>query len=259
MIGRRLKNAPWLIPALFWLGALLVWEAGAQAGLVSPVFFPAPSAILRALAQMIASGRMLVNLGFTLYRLALGLVLGGSLGLLLGLLMGWSRLARTIAGPAVAAIHPMPKLALLPLALILFGIGEESKVVLIALTAFFPVLVNSMTGVLQIDHQTWEVAQHYGVKGWLLWRRVLWPGALPLVLTGLQLALNSALMVTVAVELVTAQQGLGTVIWLAWQTLRTEEMYATLVVIALLGLASNSILNSIARRLMPWQRKNEQI
>lgn len=257
MMARRLRNAPWLIPLLFWAGALLVWEVSAQSGLVSRLFFPAPSIIARTLVRMIANGQLLINLGFTLYRLTLGVALGGCLGLLLGLFMGWSRTARTIAGPAVAAIHPLPKLALLPLALILFGIGEQSTVVLIALTAFFPMLINSMAGMQQIDNLTLEVARHYGARGWTLWRRVLWPGSLPLTLVGLQLALNAALMVTVAVELVTAREGLGAIIWLAWQTLRTDEMYATLIVIASLGLASNLILTLIARRLMLWQKKDD--
>jgi ABC-type nitrate/sulfonate/bicarbonate transport system permease component len=259
MMVRRLRNAPWLIPLLFWVGALLTWEVSAQSGLISRLFFPAPSVIVRTLVQMIANGQLLVNLGFTLYRLTLGVTLGASLGLLLGLLMGWSRAARAIAGPTVAAIHPMPKLALLPLALILFGIGEQSKVVLIALTAFFPMLINSMAGVQQIDNLTLEVARHYGARGWTLWRRVLWPGSLPMTLTGLQLALNAALMITVAVELVTAREGLGAIIWLAWQTLRTAEMYATLLVIGSVGLISNIMLNLIARRLMPWQRKEDRI
>ena len=234
---------------------LVAWEVGARTGLVSALFFPAPSVIVRALVRTTASGELPIHLGFTLYRLALGLAFGGSAGLLLGLLMGWSRTARTIAGPAVAAIHPMPKLALLPLVLIIFGIGEQSKVVLIALAAFFPMLINSMAGVQQIDDLTWEVARHYQARGPTLLRRVVLPGSLPMVLAGAQLALNTALMVTVAVELVTAQQGLGATIWLAWQTLRTPEMYATLLVIAGLGLASNFLLGLLARRLMPWQTR----
>ncbi len=171
----------------------------------------------------------------------------------MGLLMGWSGRVRAIAGPVVAATHPLPKLALLPLALIILGIGESSKVVLIALAAFFPMLINSMAGVRQIDELTWEVAHLYRARGWILFRRVIWPGSLPLVLTGLQLAVNAALLVTVSVELLSARTGLGATIWLAWQTLRTEELYAVLVVIGGLGLASNSLLESATRRLLPWK------
>jgi NitT/TauT family transport system permease protein len=239
--------------ALFWLLVLAGWELAARAGLISALFFPPPTVIIVTLAQMLISGALLLDLGYTLFRLSVGLLLGGSLGLALGLLMGWSRTIRTLAEPAVAAAHPLPKVALLPLALIIFGIGEQSKIALIALAAFFPLLINSMAGVQQIDSLTWDVAHHYGARGGVLFRRVIWPASLPLVLVGLQLALNAALLVTVAVELVTAQQGLGATIWLAWQTLRIEELYATLVVIGLLGLGSNVALDMLARRLIPWQ------
>jgi ABC-type nitrate/sulfonate/bicarbonate transport system permease component len=256
MTWRRTGYAIWLAPALFWLSILLAWEICAQAGWISRLFFPPPSSILGTLARMIVTGKLWVDLSYTLARLTLGLILGSGLGVLLGWWMGWSRAANTLLGPAVAAIHPLPKLALLPLVLIVFGIGESSKIVLIALTAFFPMLINSMAGVLQIDELTWQVARHYHAHGWLLLRRVILPGSLPMVVPGAQLALNTALMVTVAVELISAQQGLGAVIWLAWQTLRTAEMYAILIVIAGLGLISNYALAIVVRRLMPWRRRD---
>jgi NitT/TauT family transport system permease protein len=223
---------------------------------ISRLFFPAPSAIARTLVVRIADGTLPTDLGLTLGRLALGMVTGGSLGLCVGLWLGWSPAARTIAGPFLAAVHPLPKLALLPLFLIILGIGEESKVALIALAAFFPMLINGMAGVRQIDDLTWEVARHYGARGWTLVRRVIIPGSLPMALAGVQLALNSALMVTVAVEMVTARRGLGATIWLAWQTLRTTELYAALFVIAALGVAGNALLGSVSRWLVPWQRKD---
>lgn len=243
----------WLAPLAIGLALLAAWETGARAGLASALFFPAPSVIIAALAAALAGGPLLGDLVATLYRLALGLALGGSLGYLAGLWLGWSRRARLVLGPFVAAVHPLPKLALLPLALILFGIGEAPKVILIALTAFFPLLVNTMVGVQQIEAQTWEVARHYNARGWTLLRRVIWPASLPMALAGMQLALNAALMVTVAVEMVSAAHGLGASIWLAWQTLRIEEMYAVLIVIAGLGLASNLLLYWLGRLLMPWQ------
>ncbi len=234
---------------------LLIWETAARAGLISRLFFPAPSIILSALARMTISGKLAVDLGWTLYRMLLGLASGGSLGLALGLLIGWSPVAHRLTGPLIAAIHPMPKLALLPLVLILFGIGERSKVVLIALTAFFPMLVNSMAGVQQIDALTWEVARHYQARGWALLRRVIWPGSRPLVWVGIRLAVNMALLMTTAVELVTARQGLGAAIWLAWQTLRVEELYATLIIIALLGLGTNWVIEQLSACLIPWQHQ----
>jgi ABC-type nitrate/sulfonate/bicarbonate transport system permease component len=242
-----------LLPALFWLGTCLAWEFGSRNGWISRLFFPAPSTILVALAQSAASGALLLDLGYTLGRLILGLALGGVSGLALGLAMGWSRTVRLLAGPVVAAVHPMPKLALLPLALVIFGIGEQSKIVMIALTSFFPMLINSLAGVEQIDALTLEVARHYGARGFTLFRRIIWPASLPMVLIGVRLALNGALLMTVAVELVLARQGLGASIWLAWQTLRTEQLYVALLVIALLGLGSNAAIERITAHLTPWR------
>ncbi len=243
---RMLRLWPWLV-------LLLTWELASRLGFFSRLFFPPPSAILAELGRMLASGSLLVDLGYTLFRLLLGFILGGGLGLASGLWLGWSSSGRGFFGPIIAAVHPLPKLALLPLALIIFGLGEQANVVLIALTAFFPMVINTMTGVLQIDDLIWEVSRHYQASGWILLRRVIWPGSLPLALTGAQIALNTALMVTVAVEMVNAQQGLGEVIWLAWQTLRVEELYAALIVIALIGLSVNWISEYLANAWIPWQ------
>ena len=253
MILFKNKKISCVMPALFWLVALLIWEWGARAGWVSRLFFPAPTTIIAALARQVASGELVTDLSYTLTRLSLGLLLGAIPGLLLGLVMGWSKAVHAVAEPVVAALHPLPKLALLPLVLVIFGIGEQSKTVMIGLTAFFPMLINSMSGVQQIDALTWEVAHHYNARGWILLRRVILPGSLPMILAGAKLAVNAALLITVTVEMVTARQGLGATIWLAWQTLRTENLYATLIVIALLGLATNWVLEKLTARWIPWQ------
>jgi NitT/TauT family transport system permease protein len=249
----KLQNTFWFAPTFFWIGVLLIWEWGANTGWIARLFFPAPSVILAVFARQIANGELLIALGYTLARLGLGLMLGALPGLLLGLVMGWSRAVRVVAEPVVAALHPLPKLALLPLVLVIFGIGEQSKIVMIALVAFFPMLINSMSGVQQIDSQTWEVARHYNARGWILLRRVILPGSLPMILAGAKLAVNVALLITVTVEMVTARQGLGATIWLAWQTLRTENLYAALIVIASLGLLTNWILDQLTARWIPWQ------
>lgn len=248
------KNASWVLPTLFWLIVVLGWEWSARNGLISRLFFPAPSLVIATLVRQLSNGELLIDLGYTLTRLTLGATLGAGLGLLLGLLMGWSNTIRQIAEPLISAIHPMPKLALLPLALVIFGIGEQSKVLMIALAAFFPMLINSLAGVQQIDPLTWEVARHYQARGWILLRRVILPGSLPMILAGVKLAVNAALLITVTVELVTARQGLGANIWLAWQTLRTENLYAALIVIALLGLGINWALERLTAYWIPWQQ-----
>jgi ABC-type nitrate/sulfonate/bicarbonate transport system permease component len=253
ILNRGNVRLPRLIPWMALVFFLLVWEVASRSNLISVLFFPPPSMIGSSLLKQIGSGKLAENLSLTLYRLGMGLICGGSIGALIGLILGWSPVLRMITEPFVAATHPLPKIALLPLVLIIFGIGEESKIVLISLAAFFPMLINAMVGVRQIEGIYWEVAENYGARGLKLMRRVLLPGSMPYMLAGFRLALNAALVVTVAVEQLTARKGLGATIWLAWETLRTEELYATLFVIAVFGLGANWLLGIVSRRLAPWQ------
>lgn len=241
---------------LFVAVLLLIWEVTARREWISPLFFPAPTTILRTLLAYSASGKLNRDLTATLSRLLMGLMLGGGVGMLLGLLMGWSPRLRRLVDPLVAAMHPIPKISLLPLVLILFGLGESSKIVLIAVASFFPALINTMTGVQQIPPLYYEVAANYRASPFTVFRRIIVPGSLPMILAGWRIALNTALVITIAVELVTARQGLGAAIWLAWQTLRTEQFYATLLVIAVLGLGSNGLIYLLSARLIPWQSQD---
>ncbi len=246
----------WVAFGLLLVG-LFVWEIAVRIGWISPLFFPPPSLIALTLGHMARTLPFWSALGITLARLIGGVALGASAGLLVGWAMGAIRPVRLTLAPVVAVLHPLPKLALFPLFLILLGIGEASKIALVALTAFFPMLINTLAGVEQIDRTYWEVAANYGAKGFALLRRVIVPGSLPLALVGLRLAINNALMITVAVEMLSAQQGLGVQIWLAWQTLRTEDLYVVLVTIALLGLVINWSLERLTRYWLPWQQENK--
>jgi len=233
--------------------ALAVWELGVRVGVVYELFFPAPSTILAALGALVSGGELLPNLGATLWRTFCGALFGCVPALLVGLAMGWSARVRAALDPIVAALHPLPKIAVLPLLMVIFGIGETSKVAAIAIGAFFPMLLSAAAGVRQISPLHFEVVRSYGGSRRKVFTRVVLPGALPLVLTGLRLSLNVALLITIAVELVASPNGLGRIIWLAWETLRTEQLYAGLVVIATLGVALNAVLGWMARWLVPWQ------
>jgi ABC-type nitrate/sulfonate/bicarbonate transport system permease component len=232
---------------------LIGWELLARHGLLSPIFFPPPRVIARSLVESLASGELLANLGATLSRVLLGLGLGGIPGLMLGLGMGFSSRLRSLVDPFIAAAHPIPKIAVLPLLMVFLGIGEASKVAVITMSAFFPVLINTMAGVRQISPIHFEVVENYGANKMRVMTAVILPGSLPLVLAGTRLALNSALIITIAVEVVAAQKGLGAMIWFAWQTLRIEELYAGIAVTAFVGNLANFLLQSLAARLVPWQ------
>lgn len=234
------------------------WEWLARRGMIAVLFFPAPTTIAATLGQWFVSGALMPHLFATVTRIGLGGLAGSVLGLGFGLLMGWSPRLRRMLDPLIAAAHPLPKIAMLPLVMILFGIGETSKIVLIAVSAFFPMLINTATGVRQIPSLYFDVAHNYRASVWLTFRRVIIPGSLPMILTGLRLAANMAFVITLSVEIVTAQKGLGAIIWLAWETLRTEELYAALTVIALLGVSINGSIKILTAWLLPWQELSQR-
>jgi len=259
-VDTRLKKGlrlEWWLPAVIVAAALTVWEWQVLTGGLSALFFPAPSAIILILVRLLTNGELAIHLSATLSRLFLGFALGGLPGLILGLAMGSSRRLRVLVDPFIAAAHPVPKIGVLPLIMIIFGIGEFSKVVVVAVGVFFPMLINTMAGVRQISPIHFEVAQNYGASLFKVFTRVVVPGSLPLVFTGARLALNVALLLTIAVEMVAAQEGLGEMIWFAWETLRTEELYASLIVIAALGISFNFLLQRLTAHLVPWKKEPE--
>ena len=246
-----------LIAPILAVAALALWETLARASLISTLFFPAPSVIVATFFRLLRDGTIPAHLLNTLRRLVTGFAAGAFPALVLGLAMGCSRRRRAAVDPLLAAVHPIPKIAILPLIMIIFGMGEISKVILVAAGAFFPILINTVAGVRQISPIHFEVAQNYGASRFRLFTRVLLPGSLPMVLAGVRLGLNVALLLTITSEIILAAPGLGHIIWLAWETFRTEEIYAALIVIASLGIAFSVGLQYLARRLVPWQVQRE--
>lgn len=247
--GKLERWGPLLIAVL----ALAVWESLSRTGLISPMFFPPPSSIAAAFWRLTLSGKLVTDTAITLARVMAGFLLGAGPGLLIGLAMGTSRRLGAQLDPWVAALHPTPKIAILPLILVIFGIGESSKVVLAALGAFFPMVINTVAGVRQISPIYLEVARSYGAGPLHLFTRVVVPGSLPLVVAGARLSINVSLILTIAAELVVAQRGLGQMIWFAWQTLRIEEVYAGLIVTSALGISFAYLTERFARWAMPWR------
>jgi NitT/TauT family transport system permease protein len=204
------------------------------------------------------AGKYSDDLVITFTRIIAGFLLGGGFGLFLGLLMGWSQRLRSIVDPIVAALHPIPKFALLPMIIIWFGIGESSRIALVSIGAFFPLVINSMAGVVQIPTTYYEVLESYGASQFDIFRKVVWPGSLPFVLTGARLSLRSALTLTIGVEMVFSNTGLGSALWLSWQTMRMIDMYAILLLIAVIGVGLVGVLELFKRRLTPWHQGNHR-
>ena len=230
------------------VGLLAAWEVAVRAGVLPSFYFPPPTGVVRGLGELLRTGLLVEHGSATIYRVVIGLLLGGTLGLLVGVAMGRSTPFRRLADLLV-----WRKLAILPLVMVFLGIGEASKLFIVAMAAFFPMLISALAGVRQIPTIYFEVASNYGTGRLNLLKRVILPASLPAVLAGLRIALNSVIHVTIAVEIVSAVRGLGALVWLSWEVLRVEQLYATLVVISLLGIASTWGLNRLTRRLIPWQ------
>lgn len=238
---------------LTMVAAVGLWEAASRAGWISRLFFPPPSEVGAALIRAARSGDLIAHLTVTLTRVGAGVAIGGTMGLLIGLLLGWSPRLRAFVDPFVATFHPIPKLAVLPFVMMLFGVGEASKIVVIAIGVFFPMLLTAMAGVRHIQATYFDVAAVYGATRLQMLGHIVLPGSLPFVLTGVRLAFNIGLLVTLAVELVTARRGLGRMIWFAWETFRIEDLYAALAVIAAIGVGVNLVLGWLTARLVPWR------
>jgi NitT/TauT family transport system permease protein len=246
---RNFRWQAWMIAII----VVLAWEALARLQLISTLFFPAPTVICATLVRLAASGELLTHLGITAQRLALGFLIGGVSGLALGWLTGWFPALRHALDPFVAALHPLPKVALLPLLMVVFGMGERASILAVAAATFFPLMINTMSGVQEIPSIYFEVAQSFGVRPGTVFRRVILPGSLPSVLAGVRIALNVALLVTIAVELVSTDTGLGNRIWFAWEVFRTEDLWAYLAVISILGVTLAAAVRWVSRWLAPWR------
>jgi len=232
---------------------IAAWEIAARLGWIDTRFFPAPSAIAVRFWLLTRSGELPSNVWVSLERLFWGILLGGLPALLLGIVMGLYRPIRAAIDPLIAATYPVPKSAILPLILLIFGLGEASKIVMVALGMFYPVIINSMSGVMQIPSIYLDVGKNFGAGRWQMLRTIALPGALPSIMAGVKLGVGMGLILIAIAEMVGAQSGLGFMIWNAWQILIVETMYVGLLVIAVLGFVFSLILNEIERWLLPWK------
>ncbi|HKB70471.1 MAG TPA: ABC transporter permease [Thermoanaerobaculia bacterium] len=252
MTRSRFAGLPALLTAVVVAG--VAWQIAARHfSRGAAIFFPPPSAILAALGRRVADGTLPAAAGITAARVLAGVALASPLAIGLGALAGWSVSARRTLDPALAAGHAIPKIAALPLFLVALGIGETARVALVAVSAFFPLAINTMAGVAEISPVHFEVARHYGASRARTFRRVVLPGALPLILVGLRLALTIGLVITIALELVAANDGLGSWIWRAWQTFSIDDLWAGLVAASLFGIAIQALLAAASRRLVRWR------
>lgn len=248
---RRLleRIAPLVVP-LVLIGA---WEALSRVGVIPTDLLPPFSAVMAALYDLTVSGELLPHLAVTMRRLLLAFAFASVGGTMLGLLIGVFGWLDILSKPIIDVIYPTPKIALLPLILIIFGIGETTFILVGFLTSFFLITMMTRNAVRDVDPILIEAGRNFGATTWRLFARVVFPAALPSIATAWRLGMGLCLIVVIAVEFIAAQSGIGFVVNRAWQSLLLERMYTGLIVAGVLGHAINVTFRSLEERLFPWR------
>jgi NitT/TauT family transport system permease protein len=235
------------------LGLLVLWEFLTRTGWVPALFLPSPLGVLVAGADLLRTGELAAHVATSLQRILLGFALGAVGGVAVGLAVGVFSLAEAVGNPLIAATFPIPKIALLPLLILWLGIGEASKVAVIMLGVFFPMAINTYTGVRNADPLLLRAAVSFGAGRWSLVRKVMLPSALPMIFAGLKLGAGTSLLLLVAAEMIAASSGIGFLILHAQNLMETTTLMVGIVLLSLLGLASHWLLTRLERRCLPWR------
>ena len=232
---------------------VLLWQGGAELGWISTKFLPAPWPILKALISLSRSGELWLHLAASLPRLAWGWAAGTIAGLAVGLALGLFTLARAPGMAVVSALFPIPKIALVPLFIIWFGIGEGSKVITLAFGVFFPTVINTLAGVDGVPRGLIRMGQSFSLSRMAILTKIVLPGALPAILAGFRITTSTAIILLVAAEMIGAEKGIGAFVLSAGNLYDTDNLLAGIVVLSLIGLAVSWLLGRIERTVLTWR------
>ncbi|WP_153114750.1 aliphatic sulfonate ABC transporter permease SsuC [Rhodocyclus tenuis] len=242
------KLVPWCLPVVLILG----WQAGASLGWISSRVLPAPLDVGSAFVRLSASGELLDHLKISCGRAFAGFAVGALVGLLLGFWTGTSRLMEQLLDTSVQMVRNVPHLALTPLVILWFGIGEEAKLFLIALGVMFPVYLNTFHGIRSVDRQLIEMGRAYGLSRWQLFREVILPGALPSILVGVRFALGVMWLTLIVAETIAASSGIGYMAMNAREFFQTDVVVLAILLYAILGKLADVAAKGLERRWLRW-------
>lgn len=231
---------------------LLLWQVAASQAWIDTRFFPAPTQILEEARGMVESGMLASDLWATLRALLIGYAAGLVVGTAVGTLLATSETVRAALEPTLSAISTVPKLAILPLLLLIFGLGETPKIILISLGVFFIIWVSVFEGITDLPPTYSEAASIFAISGLARWRHITLPGILPNLFTGMRIALTMSVLVAVGTEFVNGDRGVGYRIWHSWSLFQAGQMYVGIVVVALLGFVLTWAIKALSRWAAPW-------
>jgi sulfonate transport system permease protein len=242
-LGRKL-----VVPLLL----LLLWQLVVELGIYSRGQLPAPVDVVAAVRELHERDKLFLNIGVSAQRVAFGFAWGAAIALVFGLAVGVSRSFEDLVSPTLQAIRAVPSLAWVPLLILWLGIGEEPKITLVAIGAFFPIYTNLVAGIRQIDRKLVEVGRAYGLRGLALVRGIMLPASLPSLFTGLRLGLAQAWLFLVAAELIASSRGLGFLLTDSANTSRVDITVLSIILLALLGKTTDWLLQIVERRILRW-------
>ena len=242
--------APYLVIA----AVLGLWQVLVMANDIPPIYLPAPSSILQYLWRMLADGSIPYNLLLTFLRIMAGFLVASAAGIAVGIAMGMSPLIARIVDPWIAALYPLPKISLIPLLIIWLGTGEVYKIVISAVTAFFPVVISTFAAIRQVDPGLTKAARDLGATTEQIQRKIVIPAALPGIFSGLQLGMGVTIILVVAAEMIggSSEGGMGDLLIRAGQVMETEKVFACLIVLAIFGAVITNAQKYLDRFVAPW-------
>jgi ABC-type nitrate/sulfonate/bicarbonate transport system permease component len=252
---RPLRNllSTWSLRLFPFALVIAIWALLSATSVIDPLLVPAPWTVAQALWEGLTTGTLWLDLGVTLYRALVGLVLGGLLGLVVGIVMGETKWITHLLEPLISFAFPMPKLALLPLLIVLFGIGDGSLIVMVVLGTFFPMVVNTFAGVRGVSRVLLWNAMTLGAGRLQRLRTVALPAALPHILSGARIAGGVAFLLVVAAEMISANTGLGYLVIFSQRNYRPDLVIAGILLTALLGFVIDRLIARSSAALLRWQ------
>ena len=242
-----------------WLGVVgilaffLTWEILTRVEILNPFYFPPFSKIIAKGVELFANGTIWEHMWFSLTNFSVGFAIAVALGVVAGVPMGWYKGISRTFDPLLSGIYATPLIALLPLIIMLFGLGPLSKIIMTILAAVFPVMINTMAGIANTDHRLITMSRAFGARDSTIFLKVSIPGSLPYIVAGMRVALGRALVYIVVAEQYGAAMGLGYLSSVAAQRFQMAAMFVPIVIIACLGAGLNELLKTVERRLEKWK------
>ena len=239
---------PWIVPCVI----LLAWQAASQFGVLADQVMPAPIAVVEAAWRVTRSGELLRDIWVSASRAFAGFAIGGGIGFGLGMLNGLSGVSEKLTDSTLQMVRNIPHLALIPLVILWFGIGEEAKLFLVALGVFFPIYVNTLHGVRSVDRQLLEMGRAYGMSERAIFWRVVFPGALPSIFVGLRYGLGIMWLTLIVAETISASSGIGFMAMNAREFMMVDVVVVSILIYAALGKLADSVTRLLERTCLSW-------